>query len=106
MEPALLLDPVIISDALGKLVNPASEESLATLRRMARNMESLLVVDSLQRQRVAVETLPTVAAVTTVATVSTVSNVAAIGSVAPFYQFVDLARTAYNSGIRNQLTFA
>jgi len=71
-----------------------------TLKRIAKNMESLQVVDSLQRQRVVVETL---ANMTTLGQCNAVNG---LGGVDPKQLMIDLARTAYNAGIRNNLTFS
>ena len=57
MEPAILLDPVILRDATGTSVNPATEESNALLRRILKVLESNQVVDDKQRQRVTVEAI-------------------------------------------------
>ena len=86
---------------------PASDTSIQamtdvalTLKRIAKNMESLQVVDSAQRQRVAVETIANMS------TLFQLNNVALIANVDPRFQMIDLARAAYNSGIRNNLTFS
>jgi hypothetical protein len=42
----------------------------------------------------------------TVTTVSSVTNIAGLGGVDPRFQFIDLARTAYNTGPRNNLSFS
>lgn len=85
---------------------PASDNSIQamtdvalTLKRIAKNMESLQVVDSQQRQRVVVET------VANMTTLGQCNNVPAMGSVDPKYMMMDLARAAYNNGIRANLTF-
>jgi hypothetical protein len=89
-------------------VAPASDTSIQamtdvalTLKRIAKNMESLQVVDTSQRQRVVIEG----ASIPNMGTLSTLSNVALIANVDPRFQMIDLARTAYNSGIRANLTF-
>lgn len=70
-----------------------------TLKRISKNMESLQVVDANQRQRVAVEAVPTVANVTTIGTVNSFASVDAR------WPMVDWARTAADS-IRTKLTFS
>lgn len=106
-----------INNAAGTRVSPATEatvaalasdESVLLLRRIARHMESLAVVDSAQRQRVTIDsgTLPAVTTVTTVTTITNavpVGNVATLGSVDPRYLYIDTARTAYANGIRANL---
>jgi len=100
-----------IKDSKGEVVNPASEESIVLLRRIAKILENQQAVDPQQRQRVTVDnisaslTLGTVTTVTTVTTVSTVTNMAGLFS---WNQQIlsDPARTAYKTGIRQQLTFA
>lgn len=70
-----------------------------TLKRIAKNMESLQVVDQFQRQRVNVES---VANMTTLGQCNAVNG---LGGVDPKQLMIDLARTAYNAGIRANLTF-
>jgi len=53
------------------------------------------------RQRMVVESLPTLGTVTTVSTVSNIGTVAGQG----VQQFVDIARNAYANGIRSKLDF-
>ena len=69
-----------------------------TLKRISKNMESLQVVDANQRQRVAVETVPTVANVTTLGSVNTFAGIDAR------WPIVDWARAAADS-LRTKLTF-
>jgi hypothetical protein len=103
-----------IVDAEKKIVNPASEESIVLLRRIAKILENQQAVDPQQRQRVTIDaitgalTLSTVTIVGTVGTVSTVTSVSNIAALNGWNQqmFADPARSAYNTGIRQQLTFA
>jgi hypothetical protein len=71
-----------------------------TLKRIAKNMESLQVVDSNQRQRVAVETIANMSAL------GNLNNVTAFGGVDIKYNMADWARAAYDTGIRAKLTFS
>lgn len=99
-----------------EIINPASEESIILLRRIAKILESTAAADPQQRQRFTLDAITgslTLAAVTTVGTVSsitagTITTVGNIGTMAGWNQqmFADPARTAYNTGIRQQLTFA
>lgn len=103
-------------------INPSSEEAIILLRRMVKILENQQAVDPQQRQRIAVDAitagvaLPTVTTVTTVAAVTAITNalpagtntIGNIGTVNAWNQqmFADPARTAYNTGIRSQLTFS
>ena len=102
----------------GTIVNPATEESIMLLRRMVKLLESQAATDTAQRQRITVDAitagtiLPTVTTVGTVSaitggTITTVGSVTNIAAINGWNQqmFVDPARTAYNTGIRAQLTF-
>jgi hypothetical protein len=117
------LEQTQLTDEKDVIVNPASEESTILLRRITKLLESLATVDTAQRQRVVVDTgisiaagqtLGTVSTVTGVTTVSTVSAVTSVGTITNLTQlagwnqqiFSDPARTAYNNGIRSQLTFS
>lgn len=105
-----------VADDRGRIANPASEESIILLRRIAKILESTAAADAQQRQRVTVDSITgalTLATITTVGTVSsitagTITTVGNIGTMAGWNQqmFADPARTAYNTGIRQQLTFA
>lgn len=106
-----------ITDTNDVTINPATDESILFLRRLLKVMESQSVVDVGGRQRVTVDTLPAIPtganvigavninAGQTLATVTTVSNITQLFS---WNQQIlsDPARTAYNTGIRSQLTFA
>jgi hypothetical protein len=87
-----------------------NDEQIALLRRMVKLMESQATVDAGNRQRVSLDAAPatvTVAQATasnlnvTLGGVSTV-NIAGYNQ----QQFIDVARTAYNTGIRSKLTFS
>jgi hypothetical protein len=91
-------DSQYILNASGNTINPATEEAIILLRRMVKLMEPLAVQDSQQRQRVAID-----APIATVTTVNGVNNIAAYGGVDPRFQFIDAARMAYATGIRNNL---
>jgi hypothetical protein len=77
---------------------------ITLLRRIVKLLESTAATDPQQRQRITIDagTLP---AVTTVTTVTTVTNIAALNGWNQ-QMFSDPARTAYNTGIRQQLTFS
>ena len=111
------LEQTQITDERDVVVNPASEESVVLLRRIAKLLESQAAVDPQQRQRVVVDAGITIAASQTLGTVSTVSAVTSVGTISTITNltqvagwnqqiFADPARTAYNSGIRSQLTFS
>jgi hypothetical protein len=91
-------DSLNVLNASGNTINPATEEAIILLRRMVKLMEPLAVQDSQQRQRVTVD-----APIATVTTVNGVGNIAAYGGVDPRFQFIDAARMAYATGIRNNL---
>lgn len=100
-----------IVDKDNNRINPATEESTVLLRRIAKLMESQAATDSAQRQRIVVETLPTLAAVTTVSTVTAVTTVTSVTNIAALngwnqQMFADPARAAYNTGIRRWLSFS
>jgi hypothetical protein len=95
------------------------DDQLALLRRIAKVLESTAACDPQQRQRLTIDsitagvTLPTVTTVGTVTTVTGVTTVSTVTSVTNIagllgwnqQAFADPARTAYNTGIRSQITF-
>ncbi len=101
------VDPVGLKDTTSTQINPATDDSLTYLRRIVRQIDSLAVVDSAQRQKVTVEgatiTSGTITTVTTVTTAASVTNLVALGGVDGRYLFIDTARNAYANGIRSNL---
>lgn len=104
-----------INNVDGDIVNPATAEQILLLRRIVKLLESQATVDVGNRQRITLDaitagvSLPTVAAVTAI-TNALPAGTNTIGSVniggADHRQFIDQARTAYNTGIRGKLTFS
>jgi hypothetical protein len=111
-----------LKDSNGTVVNPAQEESLTLLRSIFRLLKPLGMITGSQSNRLSVDintgTIATVSnlaagtvtancninATQTLATVSTVTNVANTGGVNTFDLMKAMSRTAYNSGIRSNLT--
>lgn len=112
------------NDAAGPVVRTqrgSIDDQITLLRRILKLLESQASTDTAQRQRIVVDAaLPAgvnsigtvilgagTAAVGNVTTVTTVSTVTNMANVAGWNQqmFSDPARTAYNTGIRAQLTF-
>jgi hypothetical protein len=84
-------------ESASEITAEAIVDAVLTLKRIAKNMESLQVVDANQRQRVNVEA-------GTIGIVGSVSNIALFGSVDPKWQMVDWARAAADT-LRTKLTF-
>jgi len=114
------LEQTQLTDEKDLVINPASEESIVLLRRIAKILENQQAVDPQQRQRITLDaiaasvtlgtvtTVGTVTAVTAVTGVTTVTTVSNLAGLFGWNQQIlaDPARTAYNTGIRQQLTFA
>ena len=83
------------------------QEALDYLRRIARILENQATADSAQRQRIVVDTLPSVVigsgTVTTVSTVTTMANQTNLDGYRGYEMFAFNARLAYNTGIRANL---
>lgn len=77
----------------------ALDESVVLLRRIVKLLESSGNNDIGNRQRIALDSI------TAGTTLPTVTNVAATAGV-NHAQFIDPARTAYNTGIRSNLIFS
>ena len=109
---------VTVKDTTNTQINPATDDSVILLRRILKQVDSLGVVDSAQRQKMTLDsitsglTLSTVTAVGTVSTVTTVgtvtsaTNLVALGGVDGRYLYIDTARNMYANGIRTQLSFS
>lgn len=84
------------------------DDQIILLRRIVKLLESQAATDPQQRQRMTIDNIAaslTLGTVTTVTTVSTVSNMTTL---AGYDQrlYSDWARTSYNTGIRDRLTFS
>jgi hypothetical protein len=112
---------VTIKDTTDTVVNPATDDSAMLLRRLVKQVDSLAVVDSAQRQKVTLDsitgsltlstvttvgTVTTVSTVTAVTTVTTVTSLTALGGVDGRYLYIDTARNASANGIRSNLVFS
>ena len=106
-----------LKDTTGTSINPATDDAIVYLRRMVKLMESQAAVDSANRQRITIDSLGTGTAVTTTipvsgtVTASLSAGANAIGSITAIdgqgrQMFQDYARTAYATGIRQNLIFS
>lgn len=114
---------VTVKDTTNTQINPATDDSVILLRRILKQVDSLGVVDSAQRQKMTLDsitsgltlstvtavgtvtTVTTVSTVTTVGTVTSATNLVALGGVDGRYLYIDTARNMYANGIRSQLSF-
>lgn len=109
---------VPVSNSADKVSLNVEDPSIALLRRIVKLLEGQSAQDNAQRARIVVDggTLPTVGTVTTVGTVSsitggtitTITNAVPVGNIATVAgvdhrQFADIARIAYNTGLRSKL---
>ena len=113
-----------LKDTTSTQVNPATDDSVVYLRRIVKLMESQAAVDSANRQRITLDSLGTGTAITTTVPVSgsitatvastTITSISAgtslIGGVTIDGQgrqmLQDFAKTAYATGIRQNLIFS
>lgn len=108
-----------IKDSDGNLINPVQDESLTLLRRIIQLLKPLGFVTGSGSNRLNLDvnnvtaipslsanTLGTVTTVTTVTTTTNVTNLATstVGPTPTFEFLKALSRTAYNSGIRSNIT--
>jgi hypothetical protein len=87
MTPAYDSSVVAVGDAVEAL-----NESVILLRRIAKLLEPMATQDPQQRQRIAISS------------VEAGMPISSYGGVDPRFQIADWARTAYNTGIRSNLT--
>jgi hypothetical protein len=108
------LEKTQISNERDTVINPATEESLVLLRRIAKLLESSATSDTANRQRVVIDagTLTTLTTVTTVAAVTAITNALPAGTNSIGFvgmtgdTRIDHSRTTYENGIRSKLTFS
>jgi hypothetical protein len=111
-----------IKDGDGNLINPAQEESLTLLRAIFRLLKPLGFITGSGSNRINLDvnnvttipslstnTLGTVTTLSTVTTVTTATNItnlatSTIGPTPTFELLKAMSRTAYNSGIRANIT--
>lgn len=122
MKPVVGVDGVAVdvsNDNPMPLVANQTDDLLRMLSRIVKLLESNAVVDQQQRQRLTLDsitagvTLPTVTTVTGVTTVTTLTTCSTVSSVTNIAanagmdreQYINIARTTYNTGIRTQLQF-
>ncbi len=105
-------DSQYILNASGTTINPSTDETILLLRRMVQLLTPIATQDAQQRQRISLDASTatvnvsgTVTANPASGTITTVNNLALIAGVDPRYQFIDNARIAFASGIRNNLTY-
>jgi hypothetical protein len=117
-----LFKPAFGADGAAQLVSPDSplpavasrtDDLVIMLSRIVKLLESNAVVDSAQRQRIALDTIPagvtlptvtTVTGVTTVTTVTTLANATAIAGM-DREQWINAAKSTYAQSIRSRLEF-
>jgi hypothetical protein len=78
----------------GQVINPAQDETVILLRRIAKLLEPMGTQDASQRQRV------------TIGSAETGFTISLYGGVDPRFQLIDWAKTNYNTGIRANLIFS
>lgn len=95
--------PVVVASDQSQIA--VNEQHLILLGRIVKALEGASNIDSSQRMRITIDAINaavTLAGVTTINNVNTVSNVllnAGMGD----EQFINIARDAYNTGIRSRL---
>jgi len=98
---------VELNDSNGNNINPAQDESIIYLRRIVKQIDSLAVVDSAQRQKVTIDSITGSLTLGTISTItnSVPTNVGTLASVDTRYFLIDTARNTYAAGIRNNLSW-
>ena len=106
-----------IKDSAGNLIDPVDDAQFVLLRRIVKLMESQAAVDPQQRQRITIDAATVSAAVTVAQATAASLNATVTGTLTAVTNLAGLfswnqqilsdpARTAYNTGIRSQLTFS
>jgi hypothetical protein len=101
-------------DAPGPAVRTAwgsVDDQITLLRRIVKLMESQAATDPQQRQRVVLDTTSNVTLTTGTASIGNVATVATVTNLTSQFGWnqqilSDPARTSYNTGIRQQITFS
>ncbi len=85
---------VNLLNADGQVINPAQDETIILLRRIAKLLEPMGTQDINQRQRV------------TISSMETGISISNYGGIDVRFQMIDFAKTNYNTGIRSNLIFS
>jgi hypothetical protein len=91
------------STDINNLSSNIDEQVLWVLKRIAKLLEPVSTQDVAGRQRIIVDSAPTTAV--TLASLATLTTVNQIAANDGRYVFMENARVAYATGIRNNLTF-
>lgn len=86
-------------------INPATEESVAILKKLLIMLAPISTQDTNQRMRITVDSITgalTLAAVTTVGTVTTMNQIAGVDA---RYMLMDNARNMYANSVRPYISF-
>jgi hypothetical protein len=111
---------ILVDENGNRPINTASEESIILLRRIVKLLESSGIVDTAQRQRVSVDAIVALpnnqsVNISQIATTTTAVNIGlssagaqrmTLSNDSQIDNVVAIMREAYNSGIRNRLTFS
>ena len=86
------------------------EDLLVMINRLVKVCESLMVVDSAQRQRVTIDSITGNLVLTTVSNITTVNTVTTVGNQTTLAgmdreMYINIAKQTYALGIRSNLTF-
>jgi len=114
----MYFETVKIKDEAGLPMTPAKDDSITLLKRIFQALKPLAMITGAGSNRLSVDVnnvtnVTTVATVTTVTTCTTVTGVTTVGTVTNQAQMAGItcfdllkamSRTAYNSGIRANLT--
>ena len=77
---------------------PSTDDSVVLLRRLIQLLTPIATQDQSQRQRIAVDTMPTIS-------VGTLTNLAAYSGIPSSAPIIDQARNTFANGIRQNLTY-
>jgi len=97
-----------LTDLNGLEINPASEESVAILKKLLIMLAPISTQDTNQRIRITVDSITgalTLATVTTIGTVNTVTTMNQIAGVDARYMLMDNARNMYANSVRPYISF-
>lgn len=107
-----------VANTSGTAVNPAQDETIILLRRIAKLLESSAVTDANQRQRVIAEQATAASLNVTSTPIASTTNIgqvvtgfggqatAAANIIDSRFQLIDIARNSYSNGIRSRLTWS
>lgn len=103
---AKLLEPIAVQDSAQRQRITVENSTVTVTQATAANLNAVVSQATATNLNATVSQATASNLNANVGTVTSVTNIAGLGGVDPRFQFIDAARIAYSTGIRNNLNFS